>query len=69
VKQEGEIGPKFYLKRADGSRREEEVVVGLKLGLHPAQLLTQEAVGSRKRPFPNLCCCLEASDRPPGPNL
>lgn len=35
------------------------MVVGVKLGLHPAQLSTQEAVGPQKRPFSN-CCCPEA---------
>lgn len=32
------------------------MVVGVKLGLHPAQLSTQEAVGPQKRPFLNSCC-------------
>lgn len=35
------------------------MVVGVKLGLHPAQLSTQEAVGPQKRPLSN-CCCPEA---------
>lgn len=41
------------------------MVVGVKLGLHPAQ----EAVGSRKRPFPNLCSCPEAWGQTSGPYL
>lgn len=35
------------------------MVVGVKLGLHPAQLSTQEAIGPQKQPFSN-CCCPEA---------
>lgn len=41
------------------------MVVGVKLGLHPAQ----EAVGSRKRPFPNLCSCPKAWGQMSGPYL